>query len=213
MWPLAVVLLTPCSNHFPCMAHRQKPVFVQTFVSELAIEAFDVRVLLQLTWFDESQWQLPTIRPFFECLASEFRPIVYVTERGNPRLSPGGPATSDWLAPRVLWPGWHWCTKYRDVELIEHPSKLRKPGAVIVLLVIVAEHAGLVAVECLRLAVAFQVRPACFEIAESRFREGEMQVHKPTGGMVDVEQKRAARRPVFKPAVIAVIDLDQFAHT
>ena len=53
-----------------------------------------------------------------------------------------------------------------DVELVEHPSKLRIARTVIVLLAVDAEHAGLVAVERLRLAMAFQVSPGRLEIAE-----------------------------------------------
>src|SRR5512133_3134000 len=40
-----------------------------------------------------------------------------------------------------------------------------------------------------------------------------MQVHEPAGGVVDVDQERAGGRPILEPAVVAAIDLDQFAHT
>jgi hypothetical protein len=83
---------------------------------------------------------------------------------------------------------------------------------VIVLLVVGPEHAGFVTVKRLRLAIAFQARPGCFEVAESRFRGGEMQIHEPAGRIIHVHQNRAGRRAVFKPAMVAAIDLDQFAN-
>jgi hypothetical protein len=38
-----------------------------------------------------------------------------------------------------------------------------------------------------------------------------MQVHEPAGGIINVHRQRTDRRPAFKPAVVAAIDLDQFA--
>jgi hypothetical protein len=82
---------------------------------------------------------------------------------------------------------------------------------VIVLLAVDPKYASLVAVKRLRFAMAFQVSPGRFEIAEGRFRVGEMQDHEPAGRVVDVDQQRAGWRAVFKPAMVAAIDLDQFA--
>lgn len=53
-----------------------------------------------------------------------------------------------------------------DVELIKDPAELRDARIVTVLLVVVAEHVSLVAVEGLWLAVAFQIRTGRFEIAD-----------------------------------------------
>jgi hypothetical protein len=52
-------------------------MLIQTFISELAIEAFDVRILLRFARFDESQLKLLAIRPFIEGLADKFRAIVH----------------------------------------------------------------------------------------------------------------------------------------
>ncbi len=39
----------------------------------------------------------------------------------------------------------------------------------------------------------------------------EAQFHDPAGGIVDIDQQRAGWRALLKPAVIAAVNLDQFA--
>jgi len=41
--------------------------------------------------------------------------------------------------------------------------------------------------------------------------EGEPQLHQPTRGVVDEHQQRAGRPPILEPAMLAAVDLDEFA--
>lgn len=75
-----------------------------------------------------------------------------------------------------------------------------------IVLIIISEHASVV-VKRLRLAGS----PGSLETAESQFRLSEIQVHEPAGGLIDIRQQRTSRRPAFKPALVAIIDPDQFA--
>ena len=52
-------------------------MLIQAFTSKLALEAFNVCILLWLARLDESQLQLVAVSPFVEHLANEFRSIVY----------------------------------------------------------------------------------------------------------------------------------------
>ncbi len=58
-----------------------------------------------------------------------------------------------------------------------------------------------------------QILRQCLEIAERRLRRREVQRHQPSGRIVDEHQQRAGGRPLLEPAVIAAVDLDQFAIT
>lgn len=55
MRALAIVFLSPIFNDFSGMSDREKPVLVEALISELAIEAFDVRILLGLAGINEIQ--------------------------------------------------------------------------------------------------------------------------------------------------------------
>lgn len=60
MRPLAIVFLAPLLDDLPSVPHRDEPVLVQAFISELAVKALNVRVLLRLAWLDEAQPQVTT---------------------------------------------------------------------------------------------------------------------------------------------------------
>ena len=77
MWPLGVVLDPPRFNDLSGMRHRQEPVFIQAFVPELAVEAFNVRVLIGLPGSDEHQVDTGLIRPGIEHLAFELRAVIH----------------------------------------------------------------------------------------------------------------------------------------
>ncbi|MBP0625407.1 hypothetical protein J8I82_37065 [Cupriavidus sp. LEh25] len=62
-----------------------------------------------------------------------------------------------------------------------------------------------------RLAVALQIGPRRRKVCECGFRMSEAQFHDPAGGVVDIDQQRAGWGTLLKPAVIAAVDLDQFA--
>lgn len=58
------------------MADRKELGLVETFVVELAVEAFDVAVLERLSWRDEAMVHLPLVHPAFERQAGKLRPVV-----------------------------------------------------------------------------------------------------------------------------------------
>src|SRR5271165_5127252 len=51
------------------------------------------------------------------------------------------------------------------------------------------------------------------EIGESRLALDKLQMHQPAGRVVDKHQQGALRPAVFKPPVLAAVDLHQFADT
>ena len=56
-----------------------------------------------------------------------------------------------------------------------------------------------------------EVVPGRLEIAEGRLGRGEVQGHQAAGRIVDEHQQRAGRRALFKPPVVAAIDLNELA--
>ena len=53
MWPAGVVIDPPGFDGFPGILQVQKPVFVEAFVPELAVEGFDEGILNRLAGVDE----------------------------------------------------------------------------------------------------------------------------------------------------------------
>jgi hypothetical protein len=74
------------------------------------------------------------------------------------------------------------------------------------------KYAGAVAVERHRLAVRLDVLSGRLEIAESRLGRGEVQGHQTAGRVINKHQQRAGRCTLFKPAMIAAVDLNQLAQ-
>ena len=50
------------------------------------------------------------------------------------------------------------------------------------------------------------------EIGKGRFTLDELEVHQPTGRIVDEYKQRALRTAIFKPPVLAAVDLHQLAN-
>lgn len=100
-----------------------------------------------------------------------------------------------------------------DVQLVHRSAELGIAVAALRRLVVTAEHAGFVAVEGQRLSMPLQVGAGGGEVAEGRFGFGEMQVHQLAGCIINEDQQRAGRSTILEPAMIAAIDLDQFAAT
>jgi len=75
------------------------------------------------------------------------------------------------------------------------------------------EDGVLVAVKRHRLAVQLDVPARGFKVAEGRLGIREVQVHQPARGVINEDQQGAGRPPVFKPAMVAAINLDEFADT
>ena len=76
MRSFGVVLDAPSFDDAACVRQVDEPVFVQTFVAEFPVEAFDIRVLIRLARADERQLDTSPISPFVEHLAIEFWTVV-----------------------------------------------------------------------------------------------------------------------------------------
>src|SRR5690606_8073008 len=76
MWPLSIVVLPPLLDELPGMAHRHEPMLVQAFISELAVEALDITILLRFAGLNEAQLQPHSVSPFIQRLADEFRAVI-----------------------------------------------------------------------------------------------------------------------------------------
>ena len=72
--------------------------------------------------------------------------------------------------------------------------------------VIDAENAGLVAVKCQWLAVLFKIAARGFKVGERGLGADEVKLHQ-----AHVNQQHAGQASFLKPAVIAAVDLYQFA--
>ena len=69
----------------------------------------------------------------------------------------------------------------------------------------------LVAVESNRLAPGFEVGAGRVKIGKGRLTLDKLQVHQPTGRVVDEHQQGALRAAILKPPVLVPVDLYQLA--
>ena len=76
MWPSGVIIDPPFFDGPPGIGQVGEPVFVQAFIPELSVEAFNESILDRLAGFDEVQSHGVTIGPFIQCLADELRAII-----------------------------------------------------------------------------------------------------------------------------------------
>jgi hypothetical protein len=76
------------------------------------------------------------------------------------------------------------------------------------LFIIDPEYTVLITLKGLRFAILLNISARGIVISESRFRIREMQVHDAAGSIVNEYEERASRAAVFKPTVIAAVDLD-----
>src|SRR2546428_7443328 len=100
-----------------------------------------------------------------------------------------------------------------DVEVAEGAAELRESGATL------GAIAGLDmtdaepdAVERHGLAVTLEVAPGRVEVIERGLGVREAELHEAAGGVVDVDQQRAARATILEPSVLAAIELDELAE-
>ena len=87
MRPLRIVFSSPGRNDFTSLPHRNKPMFIQEFITELAVETLDVGILLWLARFNEAQLQSVCIGPGIDTLTANSGPSSMVIDCGNPRSS------------------------------------------------------------------------------------------------------------------------------
>ena len=71
-----VVVGPPLRDFVSCIRQAQEPVLVEAAVPELAVEAFNERILRRLARLDEGQRHLPLTRPEEHGLAGQFRPVI-----------------------------------------------------------------------------------------------------------------------------------------
>ncbi len=77
MWSLLVVIILPFFERFFCFSLRGKQSFVQAFVSQLAVEAFDKSILLGFARGDVVPIDPVILNPFQDRHASEFGAIIH----------------------------------------------------------------------------------------------------------------------------------------
>src|SRR3954470_2084514 len=76
MWPDLVVVSTPILHFLPCVVKAQKPVGVQAFASELAVEGFDEAVIGRLARPREIQHDTFLVSPDIEIAGDKLRALV-----------------------------------------------------------------------------------------------------------------------------------------
>jgi hypothetical protein len=59
--------------------------------------------------------------------------------------------------------------------------------------------------------MALQITLQSLEIGKRALRWDKAKLHQSAGGIVDEHQKRAGCRPIFEPAMVRAVDLDQLA--
>ena len=78
MRSLVIVLLAPEADDLSGMSDVFEPVLVQAFVTQTAVETFDVAVLHGLAGIYEDMVYLLGIRPFIHRIAGELRTVVRI---------------------------------------------------------------------------------------------------------------------------------------
>src|SRR5690349_24466561 len=99
-----------------------------------------------------------------------------------------------------------------DAQLGQRPAELGHALAALGLLPGYPEHRMLVGVEGDGAAVGLEVAPQGLEVGERALRRHEAQLHEPAGRVVDEDQQGARVGAILEPAVLAAVDLDEFAQ-
>jgi hypothetical protein len=60
--------------------------------------------------------------------------------------------------------------------------------------------------------MVLQITLQSLEIGKRALGWDKAKLHQSAGGVIDEHQKRAGRRPIFEPAMVRAVDLDQFAE-
>lgn len=71
-----IIVIAPLSNVSPSFIDRSKPVLIQTFISKLAVQALDKRILSWFTWLDETQLGACFSLPEKHRFTRKFSPVV-----------------------------------------------------------------------------------------------------------------------------------------
>ncbi|CQT89970.1 Uncharacterised protein [Salmonella enterica subsp. enterica serovar Typhi] len=105
------------------------------------------------------------------------------------------------------------CTDGLNVQFVHRTSKLRFAFAASGIFIVDPEDTGFVAIERQWLTMHFNIAPCRFKIGESRFRFYETKLHQTTGGVINVNQCCTLGSPVFKPVMVAAVNLYEFTGT
>lgn len=73
---LFIVFPAPRFNHELSFLQGHKPVFVETFIPKLSVEALDKGILHRLPWLNEVQMYAVLSRPRIQRRPREFRPVI-----------------------------------------------------------------------------------------------------------------------------------------
>lgn len=76
MRPVFVVVSAPVGDDLFCMWWISEPVFIQTLVPELPVEAFVIRILRGLAGLDQAQFNTFLIRSLIKRFAGKFRALI-----------------------------------------------------------------------------------------------------------------------------------------
>jgi len=76
MWALLIVISSPSRNEFSRVLQVTDPVFIQTLIPKLAIEALDVSVLRRLSRLNHHRRDAVVVGPLIEYLAGKLRPLI-----------------------------------------------------------------------------------------------------------------------------------------
>ena len=76
VWAHLVVIDPPAFDGFPRIVQSEKPVLVEAFFAELAVEAFDVAVLHRPSGCDEVQCNFVLVGPLIQRPGGEFGAMV-----------------------------------------------------------------------------------------------------------------------------------------
>lgn len=77
MWRALVVIRPPIFDDKLRVGQRSKVVLIEAFVSEAAVERFNVSILGRLSWIDEVQTYSPIASPARYCNAGQLRAVVH----------------------------------------------------------------------------------------------------------------------------------------
>jgi hypothetical protein len=77
MWPLLVIVCTPCRKFLVGVGQRGEPTHVETFVMQASVEALGISILNRSSRTDETQSHLVLHGPSLNNPTGEFAPVVH----------------------------------------------------------------------------------------------------------------------------------------
>lgn len=92
--PTLIVVGSPCLDSLLGFGQGFKPIYVQVFVAERAIERFNMAIIRRCTWPTEVDIGLVVVSPQVEQQPRDFAVIVDQKARGAPRRAANRPRAS-----------------------------------------------------------------------------------------------------------------------